>query len=229
MELHFSAPLRHSDSCPPGSVHAKQENRRTSKHHARLESWFLQSLNIHKLARQQYHKASGQLQQPQPLQGHWYRMLQWCSGVLPRLTPLHGCKPWGSHLAKRAPAAEGGGLPTQNLQGLYTVCGALDASLAGSAAGLPIRFRSRHSQVCLLQEQVDSLQSDLEALRQKDRDRVAHFKDKARKQVIKVSLLSRVQLQYKHAGNGGIVGDASAACCMCHHTQEASATGQDLS
>ena len=87
-------------------------------------------------------------------------------------------------------------------------------------------FKSRHSQVCLLQEQVDSLQSDLEALRQKDRDRVAHFKDKARKQVIEVSFLSRVQRQRGHAGKGAIVGDASAACCTCHHTQEASATGR---
>ena len=50
--------------------------------------------------------------------------------------------------------------------------------------GCQFIFRPCHSEMCLLQEQVDSLQSDLEALRQKDRDRVAQFKDKARKQVI---------------------------------------------
>eukprot|EP00891_Asterochloris_glomerata_P009398 jgi/Astpho2/9398/Aster-01663 len=50
--------------------------------------------------------------------------------------------------------------------------------------GRQLHLRSCHFEVCLLQEQVDSLQSDLEALRQKDRDRVAHFKDKARKQVL---------------------------------------------
>ena len=118
--VHASASLRHTDTglCMPSRKIDAQTNTMPG-----WKSWFLQSLNIHKLARQQHHKASGQLQQLQPLQGHWYRTLQcccqWCFGVLPRLTPLHGCNPWGSRLAKRAPAAEGGGLPTQNVQGLH--------------------------------------------------------------------------------------------------------------
>lgn len=71
------------------------------------------------------------------------------------------------------------------MQGLYNCPSCTFCKLGWpEVQGRQLHLRSCHFEVCLLQEQVDSLQSDLEALRQKDRDRVAHFKDKARKQVI---------------------------------------------